>query len=239
MSKQSKECSEEKNNMDPLFERRQLVKKVHINSRFLQKNIQSSLISQLKMNYEGKCLTEGFIQKNSITILNYSLGRTNYIKGGVDYDVIFQADVCMPHTGQRFKAPVTLRSKVGIHAKTPPIEVLIPRDLHLGNEEFETIKVDEEIEFEVVGAQYKQDDDVIVVVGRLLHKVALPVEAPLVSAQTAEFELPAQSGNVPKSESGEEMNIVITEEKPKKRRLKKTEGGSINEQFPSFQEGMA
>lgn len=223
--------------MDPLFERRQLVKKVHIKSRFLQKNIQSSLLSQLKLVYEGRCLTEGFIQNNSITILNYSLGRTNYIKGGVDYDVTFQADICMPHNGQRFKAPVTLRSKVGIHAKTPPIEVLIPRDLHIGNEEFESVKIEEEVEFEVVGSQYKQGDDTIVVVGRLLSKVPLPTEMPLNVAEPAESKIPE---DVPKSESGEEMNITVTtnDEKPKKRRLKKSEPGNINEQLPTFKEGM-
>jgi DNA-directed RNA polymerase subunit E'/Rpb7 len=216
--------------MDPLFERRQLMKSVHIDSRFLQKNIQASLLSQLRMNYEGKCISEGFIQPNSITIVNYTVGRANYIRGGIDYGVTFQADICMPHAGQRFKAPVKLRSKIGIHAKTPPIEVLIPRDLHLGNQEFESVKIDEEVEFEVVGAQYKQGDDTIVVVGRLLNKVALPVETPLNVAPEAEPVL--TSGNpVPKSDDGEEKKVVITaEEKPKKRRLKKpTEGGAAEQ----------
>lgn len=225
--------------MDPLFERRQLTKKVHIQSRFLQKNIQASLLSQLQQNYEGKCLTEGYIQKNSITIVNYSLGRTNYIKGGVDYDVVFQADICMPHEGQRFKVPVKLRSKIGIHAETPPVKILIPRDLHLGNQDFELVKVDDEIEFEVVGSQFKQEDETIVIVGKLLTKVAPPVEAPLISAPVVEESV--QSVTVPKSEEGEEKKVVITastEEKPKKRRLKRSEGGNINEQFPSFKEGM-
>ena len=213
--------------MDPLFERRQLTKSVHINSKFLQKNIQASLLSQLRLNFEGKCITEGFIQPNSVTITNYTLGRTNYIRGGIDYDVTFQADICMPHAGQRFKAPVKLRSKIGIHAKTPPIEVLIPRDLHLGNEEFDNVKIDEEIEFEIVGSQYKQDDETIVVVGRLLNKVPLPVETPLNIAEEAKPIEEKKEVSVPKSEEGEEKQVVITaEEKPKKRRLKKpTEGG--------------
>jgi hypothetical protein len=179
------------------------------------------------MMYEGKCISEGFIQPNSITIINYTVGRTNYIRGGIDYNVTFQADICMPHAGQRFKAPVKLKSKIGIHAKTPPIEVLIPRDLHLGNEEFDTVKIDEEVEFEVVGAQYKQDDDTIVVVGRLLTKVALPVDMPLNVAPEAKLvETSEQSSSVPKSEDGEQKKVVITvEEKPKKRKLKKPEGG--------------
>jgi DNA-directed RNA polymerase subunit E'/Rpb7 len=225
--------------MDPLFERRELKKKVHIHARFLQKNIEASILSQLKQKYEGKCLTEGYVQQNSITIVKYGLGRANYIAGGIDYEVTFQADICMPHVGQKFKAPVKLRSKIGIHAETPPVKVLIPRDLHLGSEDFEAVKVDDEIEFEVVGSQFKQEDDSIVVVGRLLTKVAPPAEAPMVVGRPVEEERPA--GNpVPKSDTGEEKMVTFTPtEQPKKRRLRRTEGGNINEQHGSLKEGVA
>ena len=164
--------------MDPLFERREMSKKVHIYSKFLQRNMQASILAQLKMNYEGKCSAEGYIQRNSITIVNYSLGRSNYIKGGVDYDVQFQADVCLPHAGQIFKAPVIVRSKIGIHAETPPIKVLIPRDLHIGNENFEKVEIGDDIEFEVVGCTFKQQDRDIVVVARLVGSVKESVKEP-------------------------------------------------------------
>lgn len=220
--------------MDPLFERREMSKKVHINSKFLQRNMLSSLLAQLKMNFEGKCSPEGFIQTNSVTIVDYSLGRTNYIKGGVDYDVKFQADVCMPHSGQKFRAPVTVRSKVGIHAETPPIRVLIPRDLHIGNEEFDTVQVGEEIEFEVIGAQFKQQDKDIVVVGRLLSKIAAPVAEPLLAS--VESEAPAL---LPAMVADSDVKQIVTtpveaEKKPTKRKLRQT-GSSLelNEQ-PTF-----
>jgi len=207
--------------MDPLFERRDLKKKVHIHSKFLQKNMQASILAQLKMNFEGRCSSEGFIQRNSVTILNYSLGRTNYIKGGVDYDVDFQADVCLPHPGQIFKAPIKLRSKVGIHAETPPIKVLIPRDLHLGNSDFDSAQVGEEVEFEVIGTQFKQQDADIIIVGKLIAKVEAEIQTPLLTQEaTTPISVP-----VPKAEEGSEKQIVITApmeaEKPKKRKLKR------------------
>jgi DNA-directed RNA polymerase subunit E'/Rpb7 len=218
--------------MDPLFERRQLSKKVHIHSKFLQRNMQASIIAQLKMNFEGRCSAEGFIQRNSITILNYSLGRTNYIKGGVDYDVQFQADVCMPHMGQKFRAPVTVRSKIGIHAETPPIKVLIPRDLHIGNEDFENVKLEEEIEFEVIGTQFKQQDKDIIVVAKLLSKVAPPAEQPLLAAQEEPGILQnLLSAVLPDADT---RQVVTTQEpeKPKTRKLKQkvtteTNGGQV------------
>lgn len=213
--------------MDPLFERRELSRKIHISSKFLQKNIQASLLAQLKLDIEGKCSPEGFVQPNSVTIVNYSLGRTNYIKGGVDYDVKLQADICMPHTGQKFRAPVTIRSKVGIHADTPPIKILIPRDLHIGNEEFDNVKVGEEIEFEVIGSQFKQQDKDIIVVGRLLSKIAPEVEKPILSDN-----IPKEPELVAASVADSDVKQVVTApsetEKPKKRKLKQTAGSEVN-----------
>jgi DNA-directed RNA polymerase subunit E'/Rpb7 len=221
--------------MDQLFERRELTKKVHVYSKFLQKNMQATILAQLKMSYEGRCSSEGFIQRNSITVIDYSLGRTNYIRGGVDYDVTFQADICFPHPGQHFKATVKARSKIGIHAETPPIKVLIPRDLHLGSTEFDTVKEEEEIEFEVIGSQFKQQDTEIIILGKLLSKTSEntyePVIVPklVVAHPTVETE-------------SEEKKVVITApvvpEGPKKRKLKRGGDSILNEQLPPVEEGM-
>jgi len=208
--------------MDPLFERRKLSKKVHVHSKFLQRNIEASILAQLKMNFEGRCSSEGFIQTNSIVIVDYSLGRTNYVKGGVDYQVEFQADICLPHIGQKFKAPVTVKSKIGIHAETPPIKVLIPRDLHIGNEEFEDIKVGDNIEFEVMGAQFKQQDKDIVVLAKLLTKI--PEEEPKEEIKDQEVEI--------QTFSDPEIKQISTtlEEKPKRKlKLKQSEPNKVNE----------
>jgi DNA-directed RNA polymerase subunit E'/Rpb7 len=209
--------------MDPLFERRKLSKKVHVHSKFLQRNIEASILAQLKMNFEGRCSSEGFIQTNSIVIVDYSLGRTNYVKGGVDYQVEFQADICLPHIGQKFKAPVTVKSKIGIHAETPPIKVLIPRDLHIGNEEFEDIKVGDNIEFEVMGAQFKQQDKDIVVLAKLLTKIP-EEEEPKEEIKDQEVEI--------QTFSDPEIKQILTtlEEKPKRKlKLKQSEPNKVNE----------
>ena len=207
--------------MDPLFERREMSKKVHIYSKFLQRNMQASILAQLKMNYEGKCSAEGYIQRNSITIVNYSLGRSNYIKGGVDYDVQFQADVCMPHAGQIFKAPVIVRSKIGIHAETPPIKVLIPRDLHIGNEGFENAEIGDDIQFEVVGCTFKQQDRDIVVVAKLVESPSVKdvvVSEPEVQVEVADPNVRQVVAEMPKpkrklkQKEGIEQNVLTLKE---------------------------
>jgi len=171
---------------DPLFERRALVRNVHVDSKFLQRNIDASLLAQLRHKFEGVCVAEGYILDRSIAIVEHSLGRTNFIKGGLDYTVKFQADVCMPHPGQTFRVPVTLKSKIGIHAELTPLKVLLPRDLHIGNSDFETVKEGEDIEFEVVGARFQQGDDSIVVLGKLKSIIQPAKDEPGDAAASAE-----------------------------------------------------
>lgn len=202
--------------MESLFERRVLTKKVNIHAKFLQKNIQASLLSQLKVKFQGRCLAEGYLQRDSITITAYSLGRLNYLRGGADYDVTFQADICMPHVGQVFKAPVSLRSKIGIHAELEPLRILIPRDLHIGNELFDKVEVNDQVEFEVVGTQFKQGDEDVIVVGRLLGQIVEPqILGEPVEPIAAAPPIPAGPG--------EKVVTVVAApagEKPKRRRLK-------------------
>ena len=215
--------------MDPLFERRELTRKVHIHSKFLQKNMLPSILTQLRMNMEGRCSSEGYVQPESITILKYSLGRTNFTKGGIDYDVNFQADVCLPHPGQIFRATVNLRTKIGIHAEISPLKILIPRDLHIGNQEFDSVEVGQEIEFEVVGPQFKQQDKVIIVVGRLRTALKPAPLQPLLHAVST-VEIPIMTSNSMGTSSEEKLVTINVVEAPNKtRKLKKPSVVDTNE----------
>jgi len=206
--------------MDPLFERRELTKKVNIHAKFMQRNIQSSLMAQLKMQYQGRCSAEGYIHKDSLTILNYSLGRANYLKGGMDYHITFQADICLPHIGQKFKAPIKLRSKIGLHAELLPIKILIPRDLHIGNDEFDSINPEDEVEFEVIGSQFKQGDEFIIVVGKMISKKATPPELLEEESILPTFVQPVATGD----QKVVTITATTPDEKPKRRKLKRADG---------------
>lgn len=217
-----------------MFERRELVRNVHIDSKFLQRNIQASLLAQLRMKYEGICVAEGYIQRRSITVVEHSLGRINYIKGGLDYTVKFQADICMPHPGQVFRMPVVLKSKLGIHAESTPIKALLPRDLHIGVSDFEDVSEKEEIEFEVVGARFQQGDETIVILGKLL-KIIQPA-AP--NAEEAAVEVNEPMMAAPVAATGEQVLKKVTvdvaatkaaDQGPRKRRVRLNPEAKANE----------
>lgn len=193
---------------DPLFERRTLERNIHLESKFLQRNIQASLLAQLRHRYEGTCVAEGYVQRGSLTIVDHSLGRTNYIRGGLDYTVKFQADVCLPHPGQVFQMPVVLRSKIGIHAESTPIKALLPRDLHIGVAEFDDIKEKEIIEFEVIGSRFQQGDESIVVLGKL--RTTVKTAAPESNAG-GDVEPMIAAPVAPQGEGAEEKRVVTVE----------------------------
>ncbi len=188
---------------DPLFERRELVRVLTVPPKFVQRNIRGSLLGQLGQHVEGKCGTEGYVQPKSCVILDHSLGKLGLLDSGVQYRVKFHADVCYPHKGQTFRAPVSFKSKIGVHAELSPIRVLLPRDLHIGNPEFDALQEKDEIVFEVLGAEFKQNDDAIFVLGRFVEKIGgvkAEEEAPAVEEETAPVPTfaPAPAGEVKK-----------------------------------------
>ena len=219
--------------MDALYERRELNRSVHIDARFLQRNIHASLVAQLRHKYEGICLPEGYVQPRSITITEHSFGRTNILKGGLDYSVRFQADLCLPHTGQKFRAPVTLKSKIGLHAETDPIKILLPRDLHIGNSDFDEVDVGQTIEFEVVGSRFQQGDETIVVLGKLLEVIR-----PAVQKEEAEPEAQQVIAAPVGTGDSEKRTVTVALEKTKtqgdarRKKMVRTVAPSTNEPKP-------
>lgn len=223
--------------MDPLFERRELVRNVRVDSRFLQRNMEASLTAQLRMRYESRCVPEGYIQPRSVVITEHSLGRANLIAGGLDYVVKFQADVCFPHPGQIFRLPVLLMSKIGahLHEERSPIKVLLPRDLHIGMASFEDLKEGETVEFEVVGTRFQQGDDSILVLGKLRNTIQPAVEK---AAETAAEEAPviaAPVGEKPAAD-GERRMVTVdvsatkSADQVRRKRIKTSSAVSANEQ---------
>ena len=182
--------------MDPLFERRNLNRLVRIPASQLQKNVRPALLAQLRTKYEGVCIPEGFCQPETITIIEQSLGRTDLVHSGVEYHVLFQADMCMPHQGQVWKGDVKMRSKIGVHIEIGPVQVLLPRDLHMGDPVFEELKDRQQVEFEVVGSRFQQGDSTIAVLGKLkslvenapLKQERAEVEEPMLAAPTSQIQ---------------------------------------------------
>jgi DNA-directed RNA polymerase subunit E'/Rpb7 len=191
-----------------MFERRELTRVVTVHSKHLQRNIQSSLLGQIKASVEGRCGTEGYVQPKSSVIMTYSLGLMSIIGTGVSYKVKFQADICLPHKGQRLEVPAEFRSKIGLHSEMKPLKILLPRDLHIGNADFEAVSDGDQMEIEVMGAEFKQNDEDIFVLAKLVRRITAAPAAPA-EAAAAEAEAPP-----PSAEAGEVKSVSVSEAPP-------------------------
>ena len=141
----------------------------------------------------------------------------------------------MPHPGQVFRAPVMLRSKIGLHAESLPMKILLPRDLHLGDTSFEDIKDGQEVEFEVKGSRFQQGDDSIVVLGHL-RTVVNPQQAEMEKAGASEEPLLAASTGSNAAADVERKVVVPQEQIPaasaRKRKVITKPSVKINEPGP-------
>lgn len=124
----------------------------------------------------------------------------------------------MPHAGQIWRGRIDLRSKIGVHLTTGPAQVLLPRDLHLGDAAFEDLKQGQEVEFEVLGARYQQGDTSIAVLAKLKNVI----EDAKPKAERAPAEEPMLAAPVPGSGGeSEQRQVVVVPQEPvmRKRRL--------------------
>ena len=82
----------------------------------LNKDIDNIILKKLKKTYEGYCKDNCFILKNSINIINKSLGKieTHENKNIIKYDVKYSCDIISPTNGEEIEIIVHNITKMGI-----------------------------------------------------------------------------------------------------------------------------
>ncbi len=143
---------------------------VHIPFQYIGENIKELLEKFLKKKYEGKCNVEGYIKKDTITVINYSSGVLN--GEAIDFVVIFDCLICTPVEGMTFKCVADNITKAGVKASIPggdsPMTIFIVRDHHHLLKEFSSIQVGDTIEVRVIGHRYELNDKDISVIAEYI-----------------------------------------------------------------------
>ena len=138
----------------------------------LGSNIKDTLTNYLKNNIEGKCINEGFIEKNSIEIRNISSG---ILKENVfEYAVLFECKAWYPVEGMIIECTVQNITKVGVKAQIShsdnPLVIFVSRDLHLNNEDFANIEPNDNIRVKVIGVRFEINDHFVSVISEFIEK---------------------------------------------------------------------
>ena len=160
--------------MSSIYFKSTLNSKVSIKASDLNKNIENIIEKKLKENYEGKCCKDGYIKKDSIEIVNRSMGRMEpgQFNGSVTYNIEYSAEICNPSEKQLIDCNAVSINKIGVLCmsdnENQPFKIIIPRRTHLDNPSFKEIIEGSKIQIEVVGSRFEINDTFISIIGNLV-----------------------------------------------------------------------
>ena len=143
---------------------------LNIQAHHLNSSLDDVILHRLKREVGDKCTRYGYIKADSITILKRTIGRVNsgHLDGSLSFDLTYRADVCNPIKGQIVNCEVRSLNKMGILAEAHPLSIVLARQHHLEKDDFEDIKVGQNIKAEVVGKRFELHDEQITTIGRLI-----------------------------------------------------------------------
>jgi DNA-directed RNA polymerase subunit E'/Rpb7 len=149
-----------------------LTRKINVPFVVLGNNIKEILSRKVSETFEGRCIKEGFVKKNSCNIIQYSAGILK--SKHVEFHVMFDCLICRPCEGMKFKVIVKNITKAGIRAeykdKDSPIVVFISRDHVYNNKYFSSINIDDVVHVKVIGVRYELNDEFISIIADLAEK---------------------------------------------------------------------
>jgi ribA/ribD-fused uncharacterized protein len=132
-------------------------------------SIDQLIEKKIKEAYEGKCSRSGYVLPNSVKLLSRSVGMIE--KGRFTGDILFYAEatcqVYQPPEGVILGGRVTHKNRMGIYVdyNDHAIRIMVPRDLHIGNEEFDKVEVGDLVKVEIKKSRYQVNDVSILSVG--------------------------------------------------------------------------
>ena len=145
--------------------------KVYLTPKDLRNDIESVddiLLEKLKERLEQRCSPNGYVLPGSLEILTRSTGMVDSGRFSGDWAFLVKAKgrVLHPPEGTMVEVEVLKSNKMGIYAVYEnAIRLMVPRDLHLGDEEFDSLKVGDRINVEIQKSRFQLRDPFIVSVG--------------------------------------------------------------------------
>ena len=131
-------------------------------------SINDLIILKLKDKLENRCSKHGFVLPDSIKIISRSNGKSTSGRFTGDFQFYVQAQgmVINPPEGIILEGEVIRKNKMGIYLNYKnAIRVIVPRDLHIGNEDFDSVMIGDTIRVEIKKSRFQMNDESILSVG--------------------------------------------------------------------------
>ena len=152
---------------------------VNIHPSNLSSDINQMILLNLKKRYEGVCNKDGYIIKDSIQLINRSIGQIKTINNisFINFNVTYSSDIIYPSINSEYDTFVETINKVGIisyiklneddRLKDSPYIIITPKE-YIDDKVFESIKVNDKITVKVKSFRIKYASQQIQIVSELV-----------------------------------------------------------------------
>ena len=160
-------------------------------------SVEALVQDKLKARLEGRCSRHGYVVPETVKVLSRSMGslEKGRFTGSIIFHVQAEGTVLNPPDGAIIEGEVIRKNKMGIYVSyKDAIRVIIPRDLHIGDETFENVEIGEKVEVEIKKSRFQVNDPYVLSVGAFRSSkgkskgtvAPLPVEEPEPEVEAAE-----------------------------------------------------
>ena len=200
--------------MDELFISTKIKSSLSIEPKDLNSNLNKKIIKKIKLDVEGKCIKNGYVKKNSVKLIKRSLGQslTSHFNGNVIFHVEYLVDLCNPLEGATIECSVINSNKMGILAgmvgvEESPLNILLAKQHHIDNAEFEDLRERDIIKIRVLGKRYEFGDSQITIIGLLESEYLKQYNETLEDNDDNEEPLEVMSNNESQSQSQNSLSF--------------------------------
>jgi len=152
-------------------------KKINLNpydfNKIKSKSIDDIILEKAKELMEGKCSENGYVLPGFLELVSRSMGRfeDGNKTGDATYYVKLKGKIIYPADGVRVTGKVIRKNKMGLYVEyNKAIRVQVPRDFHIGSEEYDSVEVDDIIEVELKRSKFQINDKYILASGIFISK---------------------------------------------------------------------
>lgn len=162
-------------NLQDVYHHSIINKKVILDIRYIGANLRETIENKLSYDLEGKCITEGYIKPNSISIVSFSSGQI-FRGNQISFEVVFECDICLPVEGMKIECIAKNITKAGIRAEVDvpdgevsPLVVFIARDHHINNNYYNDVAENDIITVRVIGQRFELNDKYITIIAEIIE----------------------------------------------------------------------
>ena len=180
------------------------------------KSVEDILLGKVQAKLEKKCSSHGFVLPGTLKLISRSVGYFEAARftGEAVYYVKVEGRVLYPADGVEVVGVVIRKNKMGMYVNyRDAVRIQIPRDLHLGNEEYESVELGENVRVALKKSKFQVNDEFILATGIFMgreggkeaeEEAAVEEEAAAESAGEEEETAAESAGEEEEEEAAEE-----------------------------------